>query len=69
VGAAAGALVGDNPIGFNVGQVVGAAATVIIGLAAVVASVFNLFEVTQPAAAAGGGSYLIEQGRVLALLG
>ena len=69
VGAVAGALVGDNPVGFVVGQVVGAAATVIIGLAAVVASVFNLFEVAQPAAAAGGDSYLIEQGRVLALLG
>jgi hypothetical protein len=69
VGQAVGALFGDNPIGFVVGQVVGAAATLVIGLAANIASLFNLFGGVTPAASVGGSSYLIEEGRVLALLG
>ena len=69
VGQAVGAIFGDNPIGFVVGQVVGAAATFVIGVAAGIANLFNLFGGVTPAASVGGSSYLIEQGRVLALLG
>jgi hypothetical protein len=64
-----GALFGDNPIGFVVGQVVGATATLVIGVAAGLASLFNFFGGVTPAASVGGSSLLIDQGRVLALLG
>jgi hypothetical protein len=69
VGQAVGALFGDNPVGFVVGQVVGATATLVIGVAASLVSLFNLFGGVTPAASVGDSSVLIEQGRVLALLG
>ena len=69
VGAAVGALFGDNPIGFVVGQVVGATATLLIGAASGLVSLFNLFGFAPPWAAAaavssGADSYLLELSRV-----
>jgi hypothetical protein len=41
----------------------------VLGAAAGIVSLFNLFGGVTPAASVGGSSYLIEQGQVLALLG
>lgn len=72
VGEAVGSLFGDNPVGFLVSQVVGAAAaTLLIGVASGLASLFNLFGFTMPGAAAVslpfGSSYAIDVGRSPAL--
>ncbi|MEX1175107.1 MAG: hypothetical protein WEB51_06015 [Mycobacterium sp.] len=48
VGQAIGALFGNNPIGFVVGQVVGAAATLLIGAASGLMSLFSLFGFAPP---------------------
>ena len=69
VGAAVGALFGDNPVGFVVGQVVGAAATLLIGAASGLVSLFTLFGFAPPWAAPAAvipvsDGYLFELGLV-----
>ena len=69
VGQAVGALFGDNPVGFVVGQVVGAAATLLIGAASGLVSLFTLFGFALPWAAPAAvipvsDGYLFELGLV-----
>lgn len=74
VGQGIGALFGDNPVGFVVGQVAGAAAAIAIGMASGLAGLINLFNpgfiaslfagFTVPAASA----YRVDQNSSLVLL-
>lgn len=74
VGQAVGSLFGDNLVGVVVSQVVGTAATLLIGVASGIASLLNFFGFAVPGAAAAADdslradSYLFEWGRLEALL-
>ncbi len=71
VGQGIGALFGDNPVGFFVGQVVGAAAALVIGIVSGAAVLFNLTGAAGAATVPAANSYLVvlrldQQGRVAA---
>lgn len=59
VGQGIGALFGDNPVGFLVGQVVGAAAALVIGMVSGAAVLFNLAGGSGTATVPAANSYLV----------